>query len=99
MILLLRPKKIIFLTLGLFCTFSLGQPCLSQDIPEEILRAETITQARSSVDGAVLNPAEQATLTEELQVSSFAPQLDSNLRQLIFLLQLRQFLNVTFPLF
>ena len=75
----------------------LGTPALAQiqlpppeDIPEEILRTEIIFEARSPIDGEPLTAAEYAELQAELQEPKGPPQLNSDIRYLIFLLQLRQ---------
>lgn len=64
-----------------------------EDIPEEILRTEIILEARSPIDGTALNPAEYAELQAQLQESGFDPQLNSDVQELIFLLQLRKFIK------
>jgi len=99
---LIPPKIALSWSLGLsfslFCfpCFALP-PC--EDLPEEILRSEIITEARSPLDGRVMTPSEYSALTEKLQTSSFSPQLNSNLRNLILLLQLRHYLKAISPLF
>ncbi|WP_414551933.1 hypothetical protein [Anabaena sp. CCY 0017] len=67
-----------------------------EDIPEEILRTEIILDARSPVDGKPLNAAEYAELQEQLQVSP-PPKLSADLRQTIYLIQLRKALLQIFP--
>ncbi|MFH7026917.1 MAG: hypothetical protein ACHBN1_16275 [Heteroscytonema crispum UTEX LB 1556] len=67
-----------------------------EDIPEEILRTEIIIEARSPVDGKRLSAAEYAELQVQLR-SSPAPQLNSNVRQTVFLLRLRRTLLQLFP--
>ena len=67
-----------------------------EDIPEEILRTEIITDARSPVDGQPLTAAEYAELQEQLQVSP-PPKLNTKLRQTVFLLRLRKTLLQLFP--
>jgi hypothetical protein len=67
-----------------------------EDIPEEILRTEIIIEARSPVDGKRLSAAEYAELQVELR-SAPAPQLNSNIRQTVFLLRLRRTLLQLFP--
>lgn len=66
------------------------------DIPEEVLRNEVITGARSPIDGKPLSAAEYAVLQEKIQERPI-PTLDSDLRQLIFLLQIRKFLRTFIP--
>ncbi|GAX37590.1 hypothetical protein [Nodularia sp. NIES-3585] len=67
-----------------------------EDTPEEILRTEIILDARSPVDGKPLNAAEYAELQEQLQVSP-PPKLSADLRQTIYLIQLRKALLQIFP--
>lgn len=71
-----------------------------EDIPEEVLRTEIITEARSPIDGEPLTAAEYAELEERLQQE---PELYSNispeLRHLIFLLQVRRTIRTFIPFF
>jgi hypothetical protein len=67
-----------------------------QDIPEEILRTEIITSARSPVDGKPLTAGEYAQLQAQLQKVP-PPKLDSKIREQVFLLQLRKTLLQLFP--
>ena len=66
------------------------------DIPEEILRAEIITEARSPIDGKIITPAEYAELQAQIQTSP-PPRLASGIREKVFLLQLRKTLLQLFP--
>ncbi len=67
-----------------------------EDIPEEILRTEIILEARSPIDGKLLTAAEYAQLQEQLQTSP-PPQLNSNLRQTVYLIRLRKTFLQLFP--
>lgn len=69
---------------------------LEQDIPEEILRMEVITAARSPIDGRLVSAAEYAKLQERLSVSP-PPKLDIKIREQVFLLRVRKFLLQIFP--
>jgi hypothetical protein len=42
-----------------------------EDLPEEILRTEIITEARSPVDGRPLTPSEYATVENPVQTARF----------------------------
>lgn len=69
-----------------------------EDIPEEVLRTEIITEARSPVDGELLTAAEYAELEEQLQrnpelYNSISPQI----RNIIFLLQIRRAVRSVAP--
>ena len=66
---------------------SLGLPP-PEDIPEEILRTEIITEGRSPINGQPLTAAEYAELQQSNTESKFPPQLSSQVQQIIFLLNL-----------
>ena len=68
-----------------------------EEIPEEVLRTEIITQARSPLTGERLSAAQYAELQERLAQSPFPPELDSRVRQTIFLLQIRKLLETINP--
>ncbi|MEA5551443.1 glutathione S-transferase [Anabaena cylindrica UHCC 0172] len=68
----------------------------SDDTPEEILRTEIITEARSPIDGKRLTASEYAELQTQLQTSP-PPKLDTRIRDQIFLLRLRKALLQLFP--
>ena len=68
-----------------------------EDIPEEILRTEIITQARSPIDGKLLTASEYAQLTAKLQQRTFPPKLSPKLRETVFLLRLRRLIKQFFP--
>jgi hypothetical protein len=97
---LLATSKIIGnLFLGSSLCWSLMAPRLlsaeiqlppADDIPEEILRTEIIFEARSPIDGKPMTAQDYAELQNQLQASATEPTLSSQVRQLIFLLQLRQ---------
>jgi hypothetical protein len=67
-----------------------------EEIPEEILRTEIFTAARSPVDGKLLTAAEYAQLQAQLQESP-PPKLSTKIRENIFLLNLRKILLQLFP--
>lgn len=75
-------------------TFALPPP---EDIPEEILRSEIITEGRSPVDNQKLSAREYAELKAELAKSKYPPELNPKLKQLIFLLKLRQLSRFLIP--
>ena len=61
-----------------------------EDTPEEVLRTEIITEARSPIDGKPLTAAQYAELTAQLEGRQPPdPQVNPKLRELIFLLRLR----------
>jgi hypothetical protein len=67
-----------------------------EDTPEEILRTEIITAARSPVDGKPLSAAEYAQLQDKLQQAP-PPKLSPQIRENIFLLNIRKILLQIFP--
>ena len=64
-----------------------------EDIPEEILRTEIITEGRSPIDNKPLTAAEYAELEAELAQREFSPEIDPKLQELIFLLRIRKLIN------
>ena len=68
------------------------------DTPEEILRTEIILDARSPVDGEPLTASEYVELQEDLATPDAPPTLSSETQQVIFLLQIRKFLNIISPI-
>lgn len=68
-----------------------------EDIPEEILRTEIITEARSPIDGKPLTAAEYAQLTAKSQKRLFPPKLSPQVRETVFLLRLRGLIKQFFP--
>lgn len=70
----------------------------AEDIPEEILRTEIITEARSPVDGKPLTPAQYAELQAQLEAGPpIEPKLSPQVKRTITLLRLRQFIRTFFP--
>lgn len=67
-----------------------------EDTPEEVLRTEIITAARSPVDGKSLTAAEYAELQAQLQARQ-PPKLTPRIRDQVFLLRLRKTLLELFP--
>ncbi|OKH33354.1 hypothetical protein NIES2119_23430 [[Phormidium ambiguum] IAM M-71] len=95
-------KKIIFgsavpLWVGCFPSMLQALPP-PEDIPEEILRTEIITEARSPIDGKLLNAAEYAELQASLQLDSPPePVVSRDIKHLIFLLRIRSQLRLILP--
>lgn len=71
----------------------------AEDIPEEILRTEIILEGRSPVDGKPLSAAEYEELKADLAQRAISPQIDSDIRQLIFLLQIRKLFKSIIPFY
>lgn len=77
-----------------------SEPALSlppaSDVPEEVLRTEIFTAARSPVNGKPLTAAEYAELQAQL-LSAPTPSLNADVRQLIFLLRVRKLIRTIVP--
>ncbi|MBD2108862.1 hypothetical protein [Nodosilinea sp. FACHB-13] len=76
------------------CALALPPP---EEIPEEILRTEVITEARSPLDGEPLSAAEYAALQEQLRDPNTEPVVNPDIADLIQLLQLRRLLKPVLP--
>jgi len=68
----------------------------ADDPPEEVLRTEIITEARSPVDGEPVSPAEYARLQEELSDRG-TPTLPRRVANTVRLLRIRQAIRSIFP--
>ncbi len=76
------------------------QAPLAEDTPEEVLRAEIYTDARSPIDGKQLSAAEYTELMEKLRSLDHIPPEDlvsPKVREVIGLLKLRKFLKQFIP--
>lgn len=71
----------------------------ASDLPEEILRTEIILEGRSPVNGKPLSAAEYEELQAELAQTRLDPKIDPQIRQLIFLLQIRKFIKTIIPFY
>lgn len=70
-----------------------------EDVPEEILRSEIILEGRSPIDGKPLSAAEYEELKAQLAQAGLDKEVAPDIRQLIFLLQLRKFLKIVIPFY
>lgn len=70
-----------------------------EEIPEEVLRTEIILDGRSPVDGQPLSAAEYEELQAELAQSPYSPELEPDVQQIIFLLQIRKFFKTIIPFY
>jgi hypothetical protein len=68
-----------------------------EDIPEEVLQLEIITEARSPLNGEPLTAAQYAELQAQLAEYGYPPQVSAELQHLIFLLRVRRLLNTVIP--
>lgn len=76
------------------CALALPPP---DEIPEEILRTEVITEARSPLDGAPISATDYASLQEHLRDPNTEPIVNPEIAELIQLLQLRRLLKPVLP--
>lgn len=67
------------------------------EIPEEVLRTEIITAARSPLTGEPLSAAEYAQLLETLQAPTGDTLVNQQIRYLVFLLQIRRSIRPIVP--
>ena len=89
--------SLLLLTSPLYSLAALALPP-ANDPPEEVLRAEIITDARSPIDGKPLTAAEYAELQSEIQKGQpVPPQLSPKVRRTIGLLRLRKLIKTIFP--
>ncbi len=95
-----KPVQILSLLLLSSPFYSLAALALppADDPPEEVLRSEIITEARSPIDGKPLTAADYADLQAELQIGPpIQPELSPKVRKTIGLLRLRKFVKTFFP--
>ncbi len=71
----------------------------TEDLPEEILRTEIILEGRSPIDGKSLSATEYENLQVQLTQNRYSPQIDPELQQLIFLLQIRKLIKTIIPFY
>ena len=69
-----------------------------EDIPEEILRTEIITEGRSPEDGSVLTAAEYEALVAELADTELPPTVNAEIQHTIFLLRVLKLFRAVNPL-
>ncbi len=82
------------LILGSSAALALPPP---DEVPEEILRTEIITEARSPLTGELLSAEDYAILQEQLANLNRDPQVNRELARLIFLLELRRVVRPILP--
>lgn len=94
-------KNSLFFSICLGLIGWVAQPTLAlpppDDLPEEVLRTEIITEARSPIDGELLTAAEYAQLQAELAQRETPPELDPEIRHNVFMLQLLDLLRTVTP--
>lgn len=67
------------------------------DIPEEVLATEIITEARSPLNNEELTTEEYTTLKTEQAESKYPPQLSSEVRHTVFLLRILNLMRKVSP--
>jgi len=98
-----RQEKIQFLSVGIvsLAIGAIAQSALAlpppEDTPEEVLRTEIFLTARSPIDGKPLTAAEYAQLQAKLQTRPAPPTLNPQVREIVFLLQLRKAIRTFLP--
>jgi hypothetical protein len=75
-----------------------SNPPLTNDIPEEVLRAEIITEARSPIDGKALSATDFAELIDRVeqqldQDDAVSATKNPKIKNILMLLRLRGFLR------
>ena len=92
---MLSPSLTLIFSLAMVApALALPQP---EDTPEEILRTEIITEARSPLTGEPLSATEYAILMEQIQDPNRNPQVSPEVAQLIGLLQFRRVVKPSLP--
>lgn len=91
--------KVIFLSLSFFLWhFSPGLTLPPpDDIPEEVLATEIITEVRSPLNNEKITTEEYATLKTEQAESKYHPQVSSEVRHTVFLLRLLNLMRKVSP--
>lgn len=68
------------------------------DLPEEVLRTEIITEARSPIDGKPMTAEAYAELQAQMEAAARRPpEVDPEIRELVGLLRLRRAIRSVFP--
>ena len=86
----------LFFALTLYCKTAEALPPL-EDTPEEILRTEIILYGRSPIDNKPLTASEYVKLQARIARGELTAPIDPQIRELIFLLQLRKLWRTITP--
>lgn len=70
----------------------------SEDLPEEVLRTQIITEGRSPLDGTVVTASEYATIEQELAERELPPNVNAEIQHTIFLLRILKLVRTVNPL-
>lgn len=68
-----------------------------EDIPEEVLQAEIITEGRSPIDGSAVTAAEYAEIEREIAEREFPPNVNAEIQHNIFLIRLLKLADIINP--
>lgn len=68
-----------------------------EDIPEEVLRTEIITEGRSPIDGQPVTASEYAKIEQEQEISSLPPNVNAEVQHTIFLLRVLKLFKTIKP--
>ncbi|AMA08552.1 hypothetical protein [Picosynechococcus sp. PCC 73109] len=68
-----------------------------EDLPEEVLRTEMITEGRSPIDGEPVTAKEYAEIQQEQAERNLPPTVNADIQHTIFLLRLRKLLQTISP--
>ncbi len=91
----MRSPLFILITLVCLCPPGAAIPP-PEEVPEEVLRTVITLEGRSTT-GVELTASEYAEFTTAQAESPYDPVLNSEIRQVIFLLQIRQMLKPILP--
>lgn len=69
-----------------------------EDLPEEVLRTEIITEGRSPVDGSPVTAQEYAEIQQEQGERNLPPTVNADVQHVIFLLRIRKLVQTILPL-
>ncbi|MBI4783204.1 MAG: hypothetical protein HY785_18060 [Oscillatoriophycideae cyanobacterium NC_groundwater_1537_Pr4_S-0.65um_50_18] len=93
-----RTALALLVTHGLLVALPVQALPPPEDTPEEVLRTEVITEARSPLDGSPMTAAEYAELEAQMRDPSLhQPQVAQRYRDLVTLLRLRRAIRSVFP--
>lgn len=68
-----------------------------EDLPEEVLRTEIITEGRSPIDGEPVTATEYAEIQQEQGERNLPPNVNAEVQHTIFLLRIRKLLQTILP--
>lgn len=90
--------KVLALTFALVALPQVAR-CLPppEDIPEEVLRTEIITEGRSPLDGEPVTASEYAEIQQEQEISSLPPNVNAEVQHTIFLLRVLKLFKTVNP--